>query len=88
MPLSLAEAEHMETSTALCEAIWPTKFLVNLFRRKMEVNSILCDNQSCINLSENPVFHDQSKHIDIKCHFIRDSFQRGAIKLRYTPTGE
>ena len=42
---------------------------------------ILCDNQSGIRLSENPVFHDRSKHIDIRYHFIRDMVQRGAVRL-------
>ena len=54
----------------------------------MEPTGIMCDNQSCIKLSENLVFHDQSKHIDIRCHFIRDYVQWGAVQLRYTPTGE
>eukprot|EP00253_Pinus_taeda_P002385 PITA_02385 len=45
-------------------------------------------NQSCIKLSENPVFHDRSKHIDIQCHFVRDCVQRGAVQLSYTPIGE
>jgi len=31
----------------------------------MDPTVIYCDNQSCIKLSENPVFHDRSKHIDI-----------------------
>ena len=34
-------------------------------------------------LSENPVFHDKSKHIEIKYHYIRDMLQRGAVKLQY-----
>jgi hypothetical protein len=42
---------------------------------------IYCDNQSCIKLSENPVFHDQSKHIEIRYHFIRDYVHRGAVEL-------
>ena len=49
--LSLAEVEYMAASTASCETIWFKKMLVNLFRRKMEATSILCDNQSCIKLS-------------------------------------
>eukprot|EP00253_Pinus_taeda_P035689 PITA_35689 len=67
--LSSAEAEYTAASTASCEAIWLRKLLVNLFRRRMEATRIMCDNQSCIKLSENPVFHDRSKHIDIRCHF-------------------
>eukprot|EP00253_Pinus_taeda_P032337 PITA_32337 len=88
MALSSVEAEYMAASTASCEAIWLRKFLVNLFRRRMEATRIICDNQSCIKLSENLVFHDRSKHIDIRCHFVRDSVQRATIQLRYTPTGE
>ena len=34
-------------------------------------------------LSENPVFHDKSKHIEIKYNYIRDMVQRGAAKLQY-----
>ena len=39
-------------------------------------------------LSENPVFHDKSKHIEIKYHYIRDMVQRGAVKLQYVATEE
>ena len=34
-------------------------------------------------MSENPVFHDNSKHIEIKYHYIRDMVKRGAVKLEY-----
>ena len=49
---------------------------------------IYCDNQSCIKLTENPVFHDRSKHIQIRYHFIRDCVQWGAVKLKYISTDE
>eukprot|EP00253_Pinus_taeda_P024673 PITA_24673 len=57
-------------------------------RRRIEPTRFMCDNQSCIKLSENPVFHDWLKHTDIKCHFVRDYVQQGATQLRYTPTRE
>ena len=78
----------MEVSIASCEAIWLRKLLVNLFKRNMEATRIMCDNQSCIKLSENPVFHDRLKHIDIQCHFVTDYVQRGTVQLSYTPIGE
>ena len=54
----------------------------------MDATDIYCDNQSCIKLTENPVFHDKSKHIEIKYHYIQDMVHRRAIKLQYVPTEE
>ena len=34
------------------------------------------------------MFHDKSKHIEIKYHYIRDMVQRGAVKLLYVATEE
>jgi hypothetical protein len=62
--------------------------LTGLFDLEMEAIVILCDNQSCIKMTENPVFHDKSKHIEIWYHYIRDMVQRGAIKLQYIGTDE
>ena len=38
--------------------------------------------------SKNPVFHDKSKHIEIKYHYILDMVQRGVVKLKYVTTDE
>ena len=63
--LSSAEAEYMAASQAACEAIWMRKILVGLFGSHLDPTVIHYDNQSCIKLLVNPVFHDISKHIDI-----------------------
>ena len=34
------------------------------------------------------MFHDKSKHIEIKYHYIRDMVQRGVVKLQYVATEE
>eukprot|EP00253_Pinus_taeda_P002475 PITA_02475 len=84
--LSSVEAEYMATSLAACEAIWMRKILVRLFRSHLEPTVIYCDNQSCIKLLANPVFHDRSKHIDIRYHHIRDCVQRRVMLHSYIPT--
>jgi hypothetical protein len=86
--LSSAEAEYMAASQASCEALWLRKMLVRLFGVQLRPTVIYCDNQSCIKLSENPIFHDLSKHIEIRYHFIRDYVQRGAVELQYISTEE
>ena len=39
-------------------------------------------------MSDNPMFHDKPKHIEIKYHYIRDMVQRGAVKLQYVAMEE
>jgi hypothetical protein len=70
--LSSAEAEYMAGSQDACEAIWMRKILVGLFSSHLDPTVIHCDNQSCIKLSINHVFHDRSKNIDIWYHHISD----------------
>jgi hypothetical protein len=78
----------MATSHASCEAIWLRKLLVGIFGVHMKPTLIHCENHGCIKLSENPVFHERSKHIEIRYHFIRDYVQKGVVELQYISTDE
>jgi hypothetical protein len=86
--LSTIEAEYMATCLACTEVVWLWKLLSGLFDIELDATSICCDNQSCIKLSVNSVFHDKSKHIGIKYHFIRDVVEKGVVKLHYVATNE
>eukprot|EP00253_Pinus_taeda_P014741 PITA_14741 len=70
--LSTTEAEYIAASMPCCEAIWLRNLFSELFEHMLDTTVIFCDNQSGILLLENLVFHDRSKHIDIKYHFIKD----------------
>ena len=55
--LNISEAEYIAVSP---EAVWIWKFLAGIFDLELEPTLIHCDNQSCVMLTENPVFHDRS----------------------------
>eukprot|EP00253_Pinus_taeda_P034874 PITA_34874 len=86
--LSSVEAEYMAASQAACRAIWMWKILVGLFGQRTDPTVIYCGNQSCIKLSQNPVFHDRSKHIDILYHHLRDCVVKRIMLLLYVSTEE
>jgi hypothetical protein len=67
---STAEEEYIVASVASREAVWLRKLLLYLFSAELEPTVIHCDNQSCIKLSENHVFHDRSKHIEMRYHYV------------------
>ena len=85
---STTEEEYIAANDASREAVWLRELLSGLFQERLETTIIHCDTQSCLKLTENPIFHDRSKHIELKYHFIRDMVQRGAIKLQYIHTDE
>ncbi|GJU04106.1 hypothetical protein Tco_1114444 [Tanacetum coccineum] len=47
---------------------------------------IFFDNISAIVISNNPILHSRTKHIDIRYHFIRDHILKGDIELYFIPT--
>ncbi|KAL8124486.1 hypothetical protein AgCh_012218 [Apium graveolens] len=46
---------------------------------------IFHDNTSAIAITENPVQHSRTKHIDIKYHFIREHVMNGTVELHFVP---
>ena len=49
---------------------------------------MLDDNQETIFIAHNHVFYEQTKHIKVDCHYIRDTVMRGIISTPYTPSSE
>ena len=47
----------------------------------------MVDNQPAIALAKNSILHDQSKHIDVKFHFLRDCVDGGQIVIEFVETG-
>ncbi|KAM2146326.1 hypothetical protein ACFX1Q_003199 [Malus domestica] len=47
-----------------------------------------CDNTSAIAITKNPIFHQKTKHINRRYHFIKEALQQGVIDLIHCPTKE
>jgi hypothetical protein len=86
--LNTTEEEYIATCYACTKVVWLCKLISGLFDQVLDSTIIYCDNQSCVKLSENPVFHDKSKHIEIKYYFIRDKVQKREVILQYISTDE
>ncbi|CAH9139773.1 unnamed protein product [Cuscuta epithymum] len=83
--LSTTESEYVAATEAFKEAIWLRGLLheINFLDKNVVIFS---DSQSAIQLCKNPVFHDRTKHIDVKFHYIRDIVEKGIIKLEKIPS--
>ena len=61
----------MAASHAAREAAWYRNLLTELKIDSLRPKVVFEDNQSAIKLTENPVNHARTKHIDVQHHFIR-----------------
>ncbi|XP_047326340.1 secreted RxLR effector protein 161-like [Impatiens glandulifera] len=78
--LSTTESEYVAATEAFKEAIWLRVVLseIGFLDKNMVVFS---NSQSAIQLCKNHVFHDRTKHIDVKFHYIQDIVEKCIVKL-------
>jgi hypothetical protein len=85
--LSSCEAEYIAATTAACQGIWLSRLLAEFKGDEgADPFTLKIDNQSAIQLSRNPVFHDRSKHIDTKFHFIRQCVEEAMLRVEHIHT--
>lgn len=49
---------------------------------------LYCDNKVAISISQNPVQHDRTKHVEINRHFIKEMVDGGLICMPFVPTSQ
>ena len=77
--LSSAEAKFRGMAKGLCELLWLKRLLAEIgFAPKSKMN-LFCDNKAAINISQNPVQHDQTKHVEVDRHFIKYNLETNTI---------
>ncbi|XP_071699439.1 uncharacterized mitochondrial protein AtMg00810-like [Rutidosis leptorrhynchoides] len=80
------ESEYRALANTAAEIVWITHLLHELHVLPPDQPTILCDNKSALFLSQNPVSHKWSKHIDIDYHFVRELVSSGQLITKFVPT--
>jgi hypothetical protein len=63
----------MANTQATKEAIWITKFMMDLGYMEEKKGMVLrCNDQGAISLTKNPTHHARKKHIDVQHHFVQE----------------
>ena len=81
MAHSSTEAKYRAFADTTSELLWLRWLLKDLGVSTSFATPLYCDNQSVIHIAHNDVFHKQTKHIEIDCHFIYYHLVHGALKL-------
>ena len=91
--LSSTEAEYIALMEAAKEASWLRNLFLEICSRlnikkfpAQKSIPVHADNQASIHLAKVPRFHERTKHIGIRYHYVRTAIEAGYINLSYIPT--
>ncbi|GJW11921.1 putative ribonuclease H-like domain-containing protein [Tanacetum coccineum] len=77
---SNTEAEYVDAANCCGQVLWIQNQMLDYGFNFMNTK-IYIDNESTICIVKNPVFHSKTKHIEIRHHFIRDSYEKKLIQV-------
>ena len=79
----------MALSEGTKEAVWLAGLLEELkVKTKDSHVQVFSDSMSALKLIANPVFHERTKHIAVRHHFIREKSEDGSVKYSFIPTSQ
>ena len=62
--------------------------MAELCSQEVKKFRLFIDNRSAEELSKNPVFHERSKHIDTRYHYIRECVADGVVEVKHISTDD
>ena len=79
----------MACAVAVQEAIWLKGFLqrLGITAHYEEDVTLYSDSTAALEYAKDPKYHEKSKHIEIKYHFIRDMVAWGEVVMKHISTG-
>ncbi|CAL1374490.1 unnamed protein product [Linum trigynum] len=83
---SSAEAEYRALADTSQELQWMTSLFQQLPVQPQQPYFIYCDSLLAVKMTENPVQHERTKHIEVDCHFTRDQVLANKLKVQHVST--
>ncbi|KAJ8774922.1 hypothetical protein K2173_019926 [Erythroxylum novogranatense] len=63
----------------VCELLWIQNVLKDLEIQYGKPKNLHCDNKAAIEIAQNPVQHDRTKHVEVDRHFIKEKLDKKII---------
>nr|GEV42340.1 retrovirus-related Pol polyprotein from transposon TNT 1-94 [Tanacetum cinerariifolium] len=83
--LSTAKSKYVSLSACCAQVLW-MRTQLTYYGYHFDKIPIYCDSKSAIAISCNPVQHSRTKHIAVRCHFIKEHVEKGTIELYFVKT--
>lgn len=75
-------------SLTVSEMLWVKRLLLELNVLRKGPMKLWCDSKSAINIANNLVQHDRTKHMEIDRFFIKEKIDDGSMQLSHVNSGD
>ena len=82
---SSAEAEYRGVANVAAECCWLRHLLGELLQPVSKASIVYCDNVSAVYMTQNPVHHGRTKHVELDIHFVCEKVAVGDIRVAHVP---
>ncbi|GKA50803.1 ribonuclease H-like domain-containing protein [Tanacetum coccineum] len=83
---SSAKVEYCGVANVVTETAWLRNLLRELHFPLSTATLVYFDNVSSVYMSDNPVQHKRTKHIEFDIHFVRDMVTAGEVRVLHVPS--
>ena len=80
---SNANAKSHGMAHGVCELLWLRRVLHDLGLHHPKPMRLYCDNRETIAITNNPVQHDRTKHVEVDCYFIKDHLDKSTKNIPF-----
>ena len=78
--ISTTEAEYISLTEVVKEELWLEGFSKEL-KLQGRVITVKCDSQNAIHMSNNSSYHEITKHLNVRLHFVRGVIERREVQV-------
>lgn len=78
---SNVEAEYSGMAKGVCELLWIRNLMQDLHIESASPMRLYCDLKVACDIARNPIQHDQTKHVKVDRHFIKEELEAKLIEI-------
>jgi hypothetical protein len=86
--ISSYEAEYVTAAAKESQGVWLSRLISELTGMYQKKFKLLVENKSAIALCKKLEHHGRNKHIDTKCHYMRECIEAGEMEVNHVSTND
>jgi hypothetical protein len=87
--MSSCEAKYVAATSGVTQGVWLAWLLLaDMWQEEVKTIELRVDNKCALTLMKNHVFHERSKQIQVRYHYVRQCVENGSVLADFISTSD